>query len=327
MAQRLARRQILCLSAAAGLAGSLPGWALGIKYHRQRARQLTGIPCYDYQWGSRSRSEISTARAILLEQNLKKVAREIFEDRARVELMLESAEREQPILEEVEPLDVLRDRAMEEIRSRGVPSHPVVPRGAAPNLLPPPRLQPLAPPMNRSTERVHRPLAHVSPVRTRSRDIRRGQSLEELEIASVDSLLPADNLRVFQMDRTRLAIDHCMVSDVAVQLHREGCWVLSLRADQNPRLPNDIDEQFVYRPRLHLKRNEFHLRLRCYGLYNTIPAPRGLQAGRPMMADLHPVSFWVQRMEPRHLRVACCDRRLRGSFDRIAKMEVEFFYR
>lgn len=135
-------------------------------------------------------------------------------------------------------------------------------------------------------------------------------------------------IKLFQLDRSRLRINHCSISDVALQLDDQGHWVLSLRADQNP-LPKGRDPQSRietrYNPRLHLKRNEFVVRLRCLGFVQESRAE--IHAGRPVLAEINPEPFWVENGQPKYLRVTDCADELRWNLHLIDRVEVEFFYR
>ena len=58
----------------------------------------------------------------------------------------------------------------------------------------------------------------------------------------------APGIRIYQLDRAKLQIDHCSISGVVLRLHEDGRWVLNLRADQNPVAADDL---LVY----HLQRD------------------------------------------------------------------------
>jgi hypothetical protein len=131
-------------------------------------------------------------------------------------------------------------------------------------------------------------------------------------------------ISLYQLDQPRLEIDHCSVSRVALQLHDNGSWVLSLRGDQNPRQEG---EERTFQPRLHLKRNLFVVRIRGYGSFREAPTAANMAVGKPELVDLEPVRFWVQNGEPRYLRVGGHDWRIREFFELIDRVELEFFYR
>lgn len=130
-------------------------------------------------------------------------------------------------------------------------------------------------------------------------------------------------IKLFQLDRSRMRVNHCSISDVALQLDDRGHWVLSLRADQNPR--PSTREEARYNSRLHLKRNEFVVRLRCLGF---VQEPRAeVHAGRPVLAEINPEPFWVENGQPKYLRVTDCNDDVRQNVHLIDRVEIEFFYR
>jgi hypothetical protein len=132
-------------------------------------------------------------------------------------------------------------------------------------------------------------------------------------------------IELYQLDQPRLQIDHCEISQVALQLWENGWWVLSLRADQNRRPPQG--EPVVYNPRLHIKRNEFVVRLRCLGAFRTEPTEAALAAGKPVLVDLEAEPFWVENGQPRYVRTGGCCELVQDQFEDIDRVEIEFFYR
>ena len=147
----------------------------------------------------------------------------------------------------------------------------------------------------------------------------------------VTSVLPATRswqktiVDLYQLDRDKLLIDQCEISQVALQLHDNGHWVLSLRADQNRRPAPD--QQAVFNPRLHIKRNQFVVRLRCLGdaavkSGATLPA-----SGKPVLVELNPAEFWVENGQPRYVRTGGNCTLVRDYFVDIDRVEIEFFYR
>lgn len=268
------------------------------RIHRSRPRQLDGIPAHNYQWQSRSRSVQSTARGLLLESDLAERARALLQARESARQLAAAAR----LADAADPENAGEAGAAVDVAASGA--------GVAFS----------AADANRPTTPQVDDLPPVRP----GQQVANALQLRALQ--AMAGFKPDDKIRVFQLDRARLAVDHCMVSNVAVQLHRRGCWVLSLRADQNP-LP--VDGLVVpYEPQFYLKRNQFHIRMRCYGMYSGgVDLPPTLQPGRPLLVDLHPTQFWVERGEPRHVRITCCDHRLTRYFDQIDRMEIEFFYR
>jgi len=131
-------------------------------------------------------------------------------------------------------------------------------------------------------------------------------------------------VELYQLDRPRLKIDHCEISEVALQLRDDGIWVLSLRADQNRRPADGQPAQ--YNPRLYIKRNQFVVRLRCLGAFQSEPTETAVAAGKPVLADLRTIQFWVQNGQPRYVRTGYRDPWVKEHFEEIDRVEVEFFY-
>lgn len=159
-------------------------------------------------------------------------------------------------------------------------------------------------------------------------------SLEKVAVGQA----PAGDLQrpqVYQFLRPRVQIDHCFLSRVAVMLYSDGRYQISFRADQNPQ-PNGDDPRSPLRPgeRLqtvletgHLKRNQFIVKVRGYGVFPILSEQPNMTVGQPVVVDLPVDPFWVQRGEP-------CDKLIEGklssvarSFELIDRVEVEFTYR
>ncbi|MEQ1903464.1 MAG: hypothetical protein ABL888_04710 [Pirellulaceae bacterium] len=130
--------------------------------------------------------------------------------------------------------------------------------------------------------------------------------------------------KLFQWNQDTLQIDQCAVSNIALQIGRNGVWVLNLRADQN-RVP-ETGSVAAFNPRLHIKRNRFAIRLRCYGLMTTTPPEFGLKTGKPLLATIDVDDFWVENGQPKFLHTCDCNNWVRGNFDLIERVEIEFFY-
>lgn len=138
--------------------------------------------------------------------------------------------------------------------------------------------------------------------------------------------------RYFQLPAPVLRIDHCEISQVALVIDADGHWTLSLRADQNRQFNGGYGERFVTDTRTgnpkqtsHIKRNRFHVKLRCFVNFSEptlIPPP----LGKPVVAELCPPPFWVQRDEPYSLKVGNVDKALAQYFDRLDRIEVVFTY-
>ncbi len=127
--------------------------------------------------------------------------------------------------------------------------------------------------------------------------------------------------KLFQWSENRLKIDHCEISNMAVQLSRSGECRLNLRADQNRTLPGNR-----YNPSLYIKRNQFGVVLRCYGNMATARQVSELTVGQPVLAEIKVDKFWVQNGKPTFLVTSESAPAVEKFFDLIDRVEIEFFY-
>ncbi|MBI3467735.1 MAG: hypothetical protein HY000_32405 [Planctomycetes bacterium] len=143
---------------------------------------------------------------------------------------------------------------------------------------------------------------------------------------------PLAHAKLFQFREAALRSDHCSISHIAVRLQENGYWWISLRADQNPREVPPVEiatptmtleepKQFTE----HLLRNQFFVRVHCIGGHGP-GTERGL-LGTPVMVQLEPAPFWVQRGMPYPLIGTGFHPAVVEFYDLIDRVEVEFFYR
>jgi hypothetical protein len=137
-----------------------------------------------------------------------------------------------------------------------------------------------------------------------------------------------EEIRLFQWNEAELTNDHCSISRVALQFFRDGRWMISLRADQNPQNLESIEladgqERFIG----HIKRNKFAIRLRCYTNYQVGEAAADQTTGKPVLFTLLPPEFWVQKAEPRDYIYMGQHYPVQEFFDRVDRVELEFYYR
>lgn len=169
---------------------------------------------------------------------------------------------------------------------------------------------------------------------------------ESFELPPPPRNVLADTKRIvlYQLELPTLAIEYCSISGVLLQLHSDGQWVLSLRADHHPQtdpggtlangtlangtLANGTlaNGTLPYRPMLHIKRNEFVVRLRCLGSFVNEPEPIYRTAGKPVLADLPEARFWVQNGQPLFLRRNGRSALVAEMLPLIDRVEVEFFF-
>jgi hypothetical protein len=139
-------------------------------------------------------------------------------------------------------------------------------------------------------------------------------------------------VKAFQfVDRPRLQIDHCSISQITVNVYENGDWTLNLRADQNPLqpVPPDTDRDVTTAEEIskftdHLKRNLFQIQLRCYARTGGITMDTAV--GKPVVIALDVAPFWVQRQQPRWYVDTGNDAWIARHFELIDRVEVEFTY-
>jgi hypothetical protein len=154
-----------------------------------------------------------------------------------------------------------------------------------------------------------------------------------------------ERVKFFQLSETKVQLDHCSLSGVVLTLHESGEWTLSLRADQNPWMTGP-DHQVSAPPQAagatsavlpaspnlgketdSLKRNQFFVKVRCYGGYAAREAQPALAPGKPVLFELPTAQFWVQRGYPYDFWAKQPLRDVSRYFDLIDRVEVEFSYR
>jgi hypothetical protein len=141
--------------------------------------------------------------------------------------------------------------------------------------------------------------------------------------------------QVYQFRESRLQIDHCFLSRMAVTLHADGRYQVSLRADQNPQ-PGDGDIRSPLRPgevvniplqTSQLRRNLFIVKVRGYGAFSKFADRASLVPGQPVLVELPIEPFWVQRGEPYDGFFEGRSDAVRQFLPLIDRVEVEFTYR
>ena len=139
---------------------------------------------------------------------------------------------------------------------------------------------------------------------------------------------------VFQLTDTRLQLDHCFLSRVAVTVYDDGRYLVNFRADQNPQLVRDIAAPLKLGERVdtvlqttQLRRNQFVLHVRGYAMSPLRQNLPGLGLGKPALFDLPITPFTVQRGEPYYGKFEGRSDAIRRSFELIDRVEVDFTYR
>jgi hypothetical protein len=267
---------------------------------------VCGIPEQNYQYQPRSRSEMAISRTAVLLRKSTTVADEAIDSPATgVEL------------NQVDVADRHTDEGSQRVivvrRSQGT-AKSVTPTTT--------RLQES---VNERTEVLPPPRPTCDPAKPLRIDERSELHDRFVGPPPVPQAWRKTVIDLYQLDQDKLQIDQCEISQVALQLFDNGQWVLSLRGDQNRRpLP---DQPVPYNPRLHIKRNQFVVRLRCLGAVEVKPIADAPAAGKPVLVALNPVEFWVENGQPRYLRTGGRDPLVKDYFRDIDRVEIEFFYR
>jgi len=175
-------------------------------------------------------------------------------------------------------------------------------------------------------------------------------------LVRVPGAVPADTLPsghkmvYYQLKTNELRVEHCSVSRVSLAIRDDGYWTLSLRADQNARaaddtpliaagIPKPVANTTVPQPTpilrgaspttkftVYIKRNLFTVTIRGYTGY--LPeGPADGAPGRPVLFQLLPDPFWVQRGVPLFPKFQGTKVEIAEFFRTIDRVEVELSYR
>lgn len=304
LAKRLAALLVLIVSDASLMAVH-PPWV-----HRNTTHPpcATGIPASRYQYGDRSRSEVEVSRTAVLLRRGTRVSDAVA---ARPRVVARSEYADDLIRRPTEQIDGIHLERRIDRTLQGS--------------------EYLSPELWRRLEsgREGVPLSTGPSFGITGNDFDDGVTQKTFR-DSFTAVVPAPQpkrqtvIDLYQLDQAGLQINHCEVSQVAIQLYDDGQWVLSLRADQNRR-PEE-DELAEYNPRLHVKRNKFVIRMRCLGAFQHPPMEGVPTTGKPVVVDLNPCSFWVENGQPRYVRHHGFDPLVHEHFDDVDRVEIEFFY-
>lgn len=142
---------------------------------------------------------------------------------------------------------------------------------------------------------------------------------------------PGERVAYFQLNQARLQVAHCSISRVALTVRSDGFWTLSLRADQNPVVlpgppppPRDVGGSSA--PALqtaHVRRNLFILHVRGYTAFRAPDPDPDSGPGHPLLFELSPEPFLVQRGVPEFLTFRGVDTSVAHDFALIDRVEVE----
>jgi hypothetical protein len=163
--------------------------------------------------------------------------------------------------------------------------------------------------------------------------------LVEIPAATRDATLSESTARsqhrikVFQMSEPNLVIEHCGIFEVVFQVRDDGLCTLNLVAKQGidppepskPEAPLTAAAEGIPQTG-HIKRNEFHVNVRGFALYRDEETRDVPRLGKPVVLQMEPLSFWVQRGRD-YVGVFddfSCD--ARDNFDLLDRVEIEFAY-
>ncbi|MCI0703128.1 MAG: hypothetical protein L0241_18780 [Planctomycetia bacterium] len=139
---------------------------------------------------------------------------------------------------------------------------------------------------------------------------------------------------MYQLVESRIQVDHCFLSRVAVALHEDGSYQISFRADQNPQPGNDLRSPLKPGEKLniplqtsHLKRNLFVVKVRGFAASPVRPEQPNLALGAPVVVEFPVQEFWVQNGEPVSKSINGYSAAVQKYFPLIDRIEVEFTYR
>jgi hypothetical protein len=165
-----------------------------------------------------------------------------------------------------------------------------------------------------------------------------------------ETLRSGRQMAYYQLKTNELRVEHCSISRVSLAIRDDGYWTLSFRADQNLHafddtplvavgIPRPTPNTSVPQPRPilpgaspstkfteHIKRNLFIVKARGYTAFLTDETADG-SPGRPVLFEILPVPFWVQRGVPAFPRYEGSKAEIAEFFKTIDRVEVELSYR
>ncbi len=110
-------------------------------------------------------------------------------------------------------------------------------------------------------------------------------------------------VRTFAMDRLELKALHCSIANASLAIQDNGAWLFSATAQQNPWFttqPNALPPKklngILNVETNYLIRNEFTIKLRCYG--NAAVREATKTTGKPLLIEIPLPKVWVQRGVP-----------------------------
>lgn len=152
-------------------------------------------------------------------------------------------------------------------------------------------------------------------------------SFPALPQVGVDPTLPVNrpyqssDYRTFSFTSSELRNDHCRLSNLSFVMSRDGQWVLSFRAEQNPDLVEDVD-----RPQsLRFVQNRLVVTVRCMSEDFRDAADSNAVAA-PVLVSIPLKGFWLKQRETKHITLSGSNQSLRHNFHLIKKIAVDLQY-
>lgn len=135
--------------------------------------------------------------------------------------------------------------------------------------------------------------------------------------------------KLFQWEQPTFAIGHCSITRPALVMYGDGTWTISLRADQNPLPPPDLQPP-PFNPTAHIRRNKFTVTIRCFAAEGASDEAVLDGVGHACVVELDSLVFWVERGEPNVIRMGgtwdCTCMSDSDAFNAMDRAEMEFFF-
>lgn len=170
--------------------------------------------------------------------------------------------------------------------------------------------------------------------------------LRRIDAPLADPSTPkGEPIAYFQLNQATIQVGHCSISRVALSVRADGLWTLNFRADQNPTLapgpvivlPGRPVDPPVAPPvardlggasatilqTQHVKRNLFIVHVRGFAAFSADDPNLDASPGRPLVFDLAPRPFMVQRGVPEFLTFQGVDAAVGRDFVLIDRVEFE----
>lgn len=168
----------------------------------------------------------------------------------------------------------------------------------------------------------------------------------------------SSKIKFYQFIQSRLPLEHCSISRVAMVLQETGHWRLSLQADQNPKQPNGVPKTAPpvasttalpaapttappVAPRIpplgalnppqkqtaQIRRSQFFVVVRGYAANSLKDQPDNTTIGKPLLFRFEMEPFWVENGVPRDMVWDGDSSDVKAFFGVVDRIEVSFSFR